>query len=404
MRPSFARIIAATLITALVLLIALSAAMAVRMQNVTRRQQQQINRHVREVVLVERLSVSSERSARAVRALLLTGAAEHRDALARARATFHVTLEDLHDVATSDATRRLYERIAEQQREVEQAASRAIALLHTDNDGAAATESFVADLEPRRADLDALLTTATDLTEARLFDVREGGGASVPLAFRSLAVAIAAALILAALTGAYLIRTLRQLDKEREGLELRVADRTRELQSANAQLHLLASKDGLTGVWNRSAFDTRLADESARADRYGLPLALALVDIDHFKSINDRFGHQAGDEVIRNLTEVLKQSLRQTDYLARYGGEEFAIILVNTDREGAALVAERLRQDVEGSTWPQSKVTISVGVASWAPSLRSPEALLRRTDEALYASKHAGRNRVTYADAPQADA
>lgn len=404
MRPSFPRFIAAGLIITLVVLIAVSAAVVAQMRNTTRLHEVQVDRHAREQFLVEKLISQSERSGQAVRAAMLTSRPEHEEALARSRDAFHATLDQLEHAAQSDATRKLYQRIREQQIRVESAADGTLSLRHADRESAAAIAALVTHLEPEREKLEGLLTTATDLTESRLNDARERGQASTRVAFRWVAVAISCALVLAALTGAYLIRALRQLDKERATLEERVAERTRELQSVNSQLKLIAAKDGLTGCWNRAAFDARLVDECARADRYGLPLALALVDVDHFKTINDDFGHQTGDDVLRRITDVLKDSLRQTDYLARYGGEEFAIILVNTDREGAGLVAERLRKDIEEAKWAHGAVTVSVGVASWAPALRTPEGFLRRTDEALYASKAAGRNRVTYADAPHADA
>lgn len=404
MRPSFARIVAGVLISVLVVVIAVSAAVAVRMRNTTKQHELQVGRHIRELVLVEKLVASSERSGRAARSLLLTGNPDNEAELLASRDHIQGTLADLEDAAQSEPTRKLYERIRQQQDRVDAALDGTLQLRRTSADASSAMAALVTHLEPEREKMDALLATAIDLAESRLHDAREDGDASIAIAFRWLAVAIASALVLASLTATYLIRALRQLDRERATLEERVTERTRELQSANAQLKVIAAKDGLTGAWNRAAFDARLMDESARADRYGLPLALALVDIDHFKAINDQFGHQTGDEVIRRITEVLRESLRQTDYLARYGGEEFAIILVNTDREGAAQVAERIRRDVEGAEWPHAKVTVSVGVASWAPTLRSPEALLRRADDALYKSKRDGRNRVTYADAPLADA
>jgi diguanylate cyclase (GGDEF)-like protein len=186
-----------------------------------------------------------------------------------------------------------------------------------------------------------------------------------------------------------------------EQLETRVAERTSELESVNQQLEALSSTDGLTGVFNRRYFDTRLAEEAVRSRRQGA-LSLIMIDVDHFKLLNDNLGHQAGDACLRRLADVLTSVVRrETDIVARYGGEEFAIILPYTDAAGARALAEKLRTTVERELcfeWDHQPVpvTVSIGVAT-APGgpLVEPSELIAAADDALYASKQAGRNQVT---------
>jgi diguanylate cyclase len=186
-----------------------------------------------------------------------------------------------------------------------------------------------------------------------------------------------------------------------ERLESRVAERTEELERANRQLEALSSTDGLTGVFNRRYFDTRLAEETARSRRQG-PMALVMIDVDYFKDFNDKLGHLAGDACLRQLAETLTQVVRrETDIVARYGGEEFAIILPYTDPDGAGQLAEKVRAHVEqrmNFKWGGAPVpvTVSLGLATTpAGSRLEPDTLIAAADQALYASKQAGRNRVT---------
>jgi diguanylate cyclase (GGDEF)-like protein len=168
------------------------------------------------------------------------------------------------------------------------------------------------------------------------------------------------------------------------------------------QVKIQADRDGLTKIGNRRSFEVRLADEAARHGRYEQPLSLVLVDLDHFKHVNDTFGHPAGDEVLRDLAALLGEGLRNSDYVARYGGEEFALILPHTSREQAALLAERLRQRVAervfrtGTGKTGLNLTVSVGVASLAPGGTS-QGLVLLADQALYVAKNSGRNRVVLA-------
>ena len=180
---------------------------------------------------------------------------------------------------------------------------------------------------------------------------------------------------------------------------------------AEAALKTLAAKDSLTGLFNRRSFDQALQAEWLRAQRTHKPLALLFADVDHFKLFNDRHGHQRGDECLRAVAEIIgERAFRPTDLAARYGGEEFAIVLPETDRDGAYEVAERIRtavmerQIAHGAPGAGSHVTISVGVSVLTNTAAgSPDWLLSQADQALYAAKRLGRNRVTTADTMLAD-
>jgi diguanylate cyclase (GGDEF)-like protein len=174
-----------------------------------------------------------------------------------------------------------------------------------------------------------------------------------------------------------------------------------ELEIANLKLYELSCTDALTAVFNRRHFNSTLEAEVSRHQRYGTPVSLILVDVDHFKSVNDRFGHTVGDAVLREIADTLRLVVRKADVVARYGGEELAVILSNTGEAGAVILAERLRSaierlehhDHEGHPF---RTTASFGVAALEQGETgiSTEALLGRADEALYVSKKTGRNRV----------
>ncbi|MGI4828912.1 MAG: diguanylate cyclase [Janthinobacterium lividum] len=166
-----------------------------------------------------------------------------------------------------------------------------------------------------------------------------------------------------------------------------------QLEVTNQQLTELSVTDGLTGLRNRRAFDDRLATEM----NAGTALSLLLLDIDYFKSLNDNYGHPAGDEVLRALAALLAAKSRGADCVARFGGEEFAILLIGTGEQGALVIAERLRIAVESFAWIQRPVTVSAGVATRSSSLEGATKLLAAADEALYRAKHLGRNRVEVA-------
>ena len=162
------------------------------------------------------------------------------------------------------------------------------------------------------------------------------------------------------------------------------------------EIQHLAATDGLTKIANRATFQQTLGQELARAQRGNGSAALVLLDLDHFKRLNDTHGHQAGDEVLRGVARVLDESSRGFDTPARYGGEEFAVILPHTDPVEAVAVAERLRAAIAAAPL-DPEVTVSVGVASYPEDAASGDDLVRAADEALYAAKRAGRNRVTAA-------
>ena len=174
------------------------------------------------------------------------------------------------------------------------------------------------------------------------------------------------------------------------------------LRSMTERLKLLATTDGLTGLVNRRAFDEALETETSRSTRSGAPLSLLMIDVDRFKSYNDLYGHQAGDEVLKAVAQSLKMTLkRPADLAARYGGEEFVAILPDTDEDGAFFIADAFRESLKARAIPhqggdKKVVTASVGIAVTSrEDPIAPAELLHRADEALYTAKHAGRDRVT---------
>ena len=170
-------------------------------------------------------------------------------------------------------------------------------------------------------------------------------------------------------------------------------------------LDLLAHKamiDGLTGLWNRTYFENRLNAELSLSRRSGQPLACIMLDLDHFKRLNDSHGHPFGDEVLRCVAQVLGETCRGEDVICRYGGEEFVILAPNTPAPAAADLAERCRSAIEKFRWNYQgktvKVTCSLGVADLPHA--QPPSIVELADSALYRAKHAGRNRVVVAEPP----
>jgi len=175
-----------------------------------------------------------------------------------------------------------------------------------------------------------------------------------------------------------------------------------ELRDANARLELLADTDGLTGLFNRRYFDALLMREQQRTLRYKTPLGVALLDIDHFKYVNDTFGHPMGDEVLRNVARIVTSGVRVTDSAARYGGEEIAIVFTQTTAEGVSEVAERLRVQLaecvhsyQGST-VQRTASFGVSVFDGRGAPITAKELVERADRALYKAKHSGRNQIVF--------
>ena len=203
------------------------------------------------------------------------------------------------------------------------------------------------------------------------------------------------------------------IESKRRETELRISNRkleaaraeleanAHELEAANAKLAELSISDFLTGLANRRRFDEALETEWARARRSGQPMALLMLDIDHFKAINDRYGHQIGDACLQQVAGVISENAaRAADVAARYGGEEFAVICADSDAEGARNLAEKIRQSVEEldlghKDGPHGVVTVSVGIAALVPDDALPaKALVQAADRALYDAKEGGRNRV----------
>jgi diguanylate cyclase (GGDEF)-like protein len=185
-------------------------------------------------------------------------------------------------------------------------------------------------------------------------------------------------------------------------LHLRIRRLQDELRQQNHILERLSMTDSVTGLRTRRYVTEMLSIETLRAARYRVPIAVWMADIDHFKRINDRHGHPAGDAVLRSCADLMRQILRATDVAGRYGGDEFLVLLPQTDRKGALAAAERLRASVEHATFEPVRgapvrVTVSLGVAAVGPGVDSPVNLIEAADEALYRAKQAGRNRVAAA-------
>ncbi|WP_428240482.1 diguanylate cyclase [Gynuella sp.] len=180
-----------------------------------------------------------------------------------------------------------------------------------------------------------------------------------------------------------------------------IAVNREQLKSANRQLRTLSRSDRLTGLYNRGYWEELMRMEFLRARRSQTVSTLMILDIDHFKNVNDVFGHQVGDQVIRLLASNISSSQRVTDISGRYGGEEFVVILVDTDPKHAMISAERLRQKVESlslsTAQGELKFTISIGLCGFRPEFESHEEWIVEADKALYESKHNGRNQTTIA-------
>lgn len=170
-----------------------------------------------------------------------------------------------------------------------------------------------------------------------------------------------------------------------------------------SQLEMESITDGLTGLYNRRYLDRRLEEEFHRARRHKIALSVLIMDIDHFKAVNDRFGHQIGDLVLKELAQLILGTVRDHDIVARYGGEELVVIAVNTDLDAACLFAERIRKEVQEkelafdvNNAASISVTLSIGVCALSPLFATPEQMLDCADKMLYQAKRSGRNRVCF--------
>lgn len=200
-----------------------------------------------------------------------------------------------------------------------------------------------------------------------------------------------------------LVAENNKMRKETGELQSNLRDSQERIELLRSNLHhaeVAGMRDGLTNVWNRRAFDTMIDQQVAQSPLAKRPLSLAMVDIDHFKSINDRFGHQVGDEVLRLVSSVLQRNLKGRDFVARYGGEEFSIIMPQTNVEAACQVAEQIRKQLMSLRYvsPQSgesigQITASFGVAQLKPS-EGKRSFIQRADTKLYEAKKNGRNQV----------
>jgi diguanylate cyclase (GGDEF)-like protein len=179
----------------------------------------------------------------------------------------------------------------------------------------------------------------------------------------------------------------------------RIADLQKELMASNKRLELLSITDGLTKLHNHRYFQDELARAFENSQRYDRPLSLAMIDIDFFKKVNDTYGHAAGDDVLKAVAALYRDSVRATDLVARYGGEEFAVMMPETDLDDAITFAEKIRTMIESSPVQTQagtlKVTVSIGVASVPRTkINSSKELIVAADKALYRAKKAGRNQI----------
>ncbi len=184
---------------------------------------------------------------------------------------------------------------------------------------------------------------------------------------------------------------------------LRIKRLQDELEEKNRALERLSVSDGLTGLYNHRHIHGLLHEEFERVKRTGDLLTVAMFDLDHFKSVNDTYGHQAGDRVLQEVAGILRENAREMDRFGRYGGEEFLVVLPETGIDDGAVFVERVRRDVARRPFEVGRseplhLTVSAGVACCGHDTDTPDALVRRADEALYAAKAAGRDRVVRHD------
>ena len=192
------------------------------------------------------------------------------------------------------------------------------------------------------------------------------------------------------------VKSLLRIKHLHDELELKIA----ELEVAQSKLLQLAITDGLTGLYNYRYFKEQLSQEVIRAKRHNANISIAMIDIDFFKNYNDTHGHPAGDLVLKKIADLLHNNIRKIDVAARYGGEEFSLVLVETDKQAASFVANKIKNLIEEQkfdyeeTQPNGKLTISMGIATFPDDAITPDELVNKADQRLYRAKKAGRNRV----------
>jgi diguanylate cyclase (GGDEF)-like protein/PAS domain S-box-containing protein len=200
-----------------------------------------------------------------------------------------------------------------------------------------------------------------------------------------------------------LIEKIREKDEYARELQVikdLYKEKLKEIDRMKEEALILSYTDDLTGMYNHRFFIHQLTMEVDRQKRYPSPLALLMIDIDYFKNYNDTNGHLAGDQVLKAIAIIIQHAVRQTDIVARYGGEEFCAILINTNKEGAIFIAERVKRNVAETNFPNEKVqpngdlTVSIGVATFSSRISTVTDLIREADNALYRAKKAGRNKV----------
>jgi len=194
------------------------------------------------------------------------------------------------------------------------------------------------------------------------------------------------------------VRSMLRIKRLQDELD----QKNRELELANKRLRKLSITDGLTELFNHRHIHELLHEEFERTKRSGEPMAVAMMDLDRFKQVNDTYGHPTGDVILYETAEILRQTVREIDMVGRYGGEEFIAILPGTDESEAHRFAERVREAVANHVYHDEanevRMTLSGGVASFpGPGVDHPDVLIKKADEALYAAKQAGRNRVVRA-------
>ncbi len=261
-------------------------------------------------------------------------------------------------------------------------------------------------LGPLRADIFVLLAQSIALTMFRvrpqqslllgLWAIGLMGAAQLWLGLWATPVVDPVVLVSHAVVGGVTLWALALVAMWVAELREKIAAQAQRLQDTLGQVQALATTDMLTGLLNRRQIEQVMADEMARAARTGTPLSVAVLDLDHFKRINDLYGHRMGDEVLRRFAGLIKAELRALDHSARWGGEEFLVLMPHVEGDQALVALERIRQKL--SELPMSeheslRVTLSAGLAVWQAG-ESLEQVIERADAALYQAKNAGRNRV----------